>query len=160
MHFQILFIVILFFFFICCSILELTNSKIAAVGFTAYSVENRGYNASDVIQFQAVLTDFNGDYVTENSTFIVPYDGVYMFTTSVQSQINETMPVDIMVNNNETLSAPARSDDVAMGHSTAIVFVYCTAGSAVYVQCRNDGDFLNGANNRNSAFSGYLLRIV
>ena len=102
-----------------------------------------GYNTveNEVVAFTQVLSNFGGHFNPNISSFMCPYDGVYMFSMTIAT-FNSYVRVWLF-RNTEFLAA-ANPDDNYSGandfefHSPTIV-VGCSAGDVIWAEAQNYG---------------------
>ena len=128
-----------------------------AVGFTAAA--NTGsytpYEIGDVIVFDDVISNFGGHYNADISTFICPWDGVYLFSVNVQGYTSDNMYIDLM--RNEVELAEIWIDNISSTYnrgSTTIV-IDCASGDVMWVRA-GDTNYIH-VETRRTLFSGFLL---
>ena len=82
------------------------------MGFTAWA--NTGgstvYDIYEVVVFDQVISNFGGHYNPDTSSFICPFNGVYMVNVNVQASPGETVYVDVM--HNYVVLVQAWADDL------------------------------------------------
>ena len=131
------------------------------VGFTVHADTGAEsyYSAGQIVHYDSVLTNEGGHYNHNTSAFHCPYDGVYMFSLSLQAYYNDAMDAYIC-RNNETLSyAMAYTTNGYQLYPTAssTIIAPCERGDVIWVRAATEGTVYgeNGAN----TFSGYLLYV-
>ena len=126
------------------------NNEIA--GFTARVSGSVAYNENDVIQFPAVYTSYGGYYNPDTSIFTCPYDGIYLFFSSLLGDGTNTWG-QIM---RESSYLVAMGSNAESSSASNMVITECLRGEKVWVRQRHDGDAIDG--DAPSTFSGYLLQ--
>ena len=53
------------------------------VSVTAFATTVRNYNTGDHILFDGIVRNYGSSYFMENSTFVCPVDGFYLFSVSI-----------------------------------------------------------------------------
>lgn len=126
------------------------------VSFTAYATESKDYNLNDLVQFPEVGINYGGYYLPQNSTFICPYTGYYMFSVSFRSAEERIMGAGIRVGNDDLVTTIARDPGTFDVASTMAVSL-CEEGEQVWIRSLADGYRMYGYYN---SFHGTLLRIL
>ena len=127
-----------------------------AVGFTASaSTGDTLYESGDVIVFGDVISNFGGHYNPEISTFICPWDGVYLFSVNVQGYSSHYMHIDLM--RNDVQLADILIDDISgtYNRGSTTMVINCASGDVVWVRA-GYSNYIHAAARR-TLFSGYLL---
>ena len=139
----------------CLPYIEVIN-----VGFTVlFNVgSTREYVVSDtVVPYNWILMNTGGYYNSVIKAFICPVEGVYLFSTSIQtSSQNDQAAVAITVNTDYysyTWADSTEGDDNDV--ATSVVTVDCKAGDRVWVTTRRDSYIY--ANYKQNLFSGVLI---
>ena len=125
------------------------------VGFTAYAEDWRSYQEDDLVLFESVVTNLGAHYNPVTSTFLCPYDGVYLFSVSFNANSNYRMRASIIRNSSYLADALAYTNENP-NHASALVITDCSPGSKVWVRSYNDNNYMT-ADPRTALFSGYLL---
>ena len=139
------------------SCLQENEPVVGPVGFTAIfernfiSYETLPLNA--LIPFDTVISNLGGHYNSDIYTFICPYHGVYMFSTSINNY---------GLNYNVGASICRQNQQLARGYSyyyyqsvTPVIITECESGDSVFVKVDQSGDFDASASPPH--FTGYLL---
>ena len=126
-----------------------------AVGFSAYTLEERAYNDGDVVIFDGVVSNFGGFFDFDSSIFVCPYSGIYWFSVSCLSKIGYPCTPAINVETKEILKTHGATGSHGNQGSTSTV-VECKAGERVWVRNVSDDEAYNGWDKTNS-FSGFML---
>ena len=127
-----------------------------AVGFTASAnTGNTLYENGDVIVFDDVISNFGGHYNPNISTFICPWDGVYLFSVNVQGYLSATMDIDLM--RNDVQLVEMMIDDITSVYNRAsmTLVIDCTSGDVMWVRAGHS-NYIHAAARR-TLFAGYLL---
>ena len=128
-----------------------TEDVAEPVGFTARATETLTYNVDDVIQFPATISNFGGYYNPASGLFTCPYDGIYMFFSSIRSD-----DTDIIC---YIYKETSRLGQIFSLYSSAtasnLVITDCSRGERVWVRQDGNNDVIMGT--RASTFSGFLL---
>ena len=122
------------------------------VGFTARAEEVLTYSQDYIIQFPLTTSNFGGYYNPASGLFTCPYDGIYMFFSSIRS--DETN-INCFMNKEEILLLSMSSADVASRSN--LVITGCNRGERVWMRELSDNDIIDGSHS--STFSGFLLEI-
>ena len=122
------------------------------IGFSAYSSTVQDCQAGTVLQFDTEVTDIGDFYNKDNSIFICPQDGLYLFSVSAESLDGNIISAGIIKEGIQLLSAYHGNLGTSQGSSTVIA--ECNAFQSVWIECRMDGQLDKG---RASSFSGVLI---
>ena len=132
----------------------------APVGFTASSNTgaNTTYQSGQIVIYNDVISNIGGHYNPDTSSFICPYDGVYMFDINVISYYYHS--AHIAVYRNVTLLSQTQAYSYGDIHqlyptSSTHVITPCAAGEVVWVRATAATNL--HAVSRFNLFSGYLL---
>ena len=135
----------------------LPNDETGPVAFTAWA--NNGdettYNDGDIIIFDEILTNAGGHYNAATSSFICPWDGVYLISANMEGFFGSNIDIDLM--RNDVMLARMYVDDISSAYnrgSTTIV-TECDRGDIVWVKAGSYGR-LHAADRRNM-FTGHIL---
>ena len=129
----------------------LTEDADGPVGFTARTSGDVTYDADDVIQFTNVLTNFGDHYDADTGIFLCPYDGIYMFFTTLLGE--GTNVAGHMIRSRTTLSV-AHSHTISNSASNFAI-TDCSMGDKVWIRQYHDNDIVHGGTA--CSFSGFLL---
>ena len=120
----------------------------------------RNYAPLSRIEFERIITNEGGGFISGLNEFWCQVDGLYFFThTSVAYHPYAHAITEIWMNDAPVgVTAFAANGDTPS--ATAVVFVHCNSGDKVYIQCaRIDclvfGDADDFSNT--TTFSGYLV---
>ena len=80
------------------------------VAFTAYATTTRSYSTGSIIDFPYAVTNIGSHYDTSSGIFTCPYDGLYLFTIHVMSDVNDDLEAEIV--KESSLLTSAFVDDV------------------------------------------------
>ena len=122
------------------------------MGFTAHVDGSATYNADDVIQFSIVKTNYGGYYNPQTSIFTCPYDGIYLFFSSLLGDGTNTW-AHIMRESSFLLVMGSNAESSSASN---LVITECLRGEKMWVRPLNNDDTIDG--NAPSTFSGYLLQ--
>ena len=137
----------------------LPHDETGPVAFTAWA--NTGnptdYSVGDIIVFNEVLSNIGGHYNTDTSSFICPWDGVYVFSVTVQGYLSDLTDTDLMQNNN--FLARIFNDDIsgAYNRGSMTTVIDCERGDVIWNLAWTTGS-INCNTNRFTTFSGFLLQ--
>ena len=123
--------------------------------FTATNDQNRGYNTSNVVIFDVIVTNIGNNYLAETSTYVCPRQGIYLFSVTILNLTGYEMIADLMYGDKRLGTARAENDNY--NQATVTVVTECAAGEQVWVKSNGDNYYVHHYRNANS-FSGYLLR--
>ena len=128
------------------------------VGFTAWA--NTGteteYEANAIIVFDQVISNFGGHYNPDTSSFVCPFDGVYMVNISVMSYVGNQAVGDIMHNGRELVSTWADNHSDTSTQASNTVLVECQRGDVLWIRSGSSDTTLYGTGRR-STFSAFLM---
>ena len=135
------------------------------VGFSAKATGDADveYVGGEIVMYDSVLSNFGDHYNSATSTFICPYDGIYLFNVNLQSFYTSRVDV-VMFRNDIALSEAMAFNDGAgtNGYPTAssLVVTWCNSGDVIWVKCdyAENGGVLHSS--QHNVFSGYLLDVV
>ena len=135
----------------------LPDDETGTVAFTAWA--NTGnethYYENDIIAFNEVLTNAGGHYNAATSSFICPWDGVYLISASIMSDQSEYIDINIM--RNDVMLARVLVDDMIGGWnqgSTTIV-TECDRSDIVWIRSGQSGTLY--AVEPSNMFTGHIL---
>ena len=135
----------------------------APVAFTAYA--NRGqdvvYTEGDIVVYGQVVSNIGGHYNPDTSTFICPFDGVYMFEVTVAANLGYHSYIGINRDNALLVRAWAFGyGSYDRYHtSTAHTVTACTRGESVWVEAFSSpsSNTHHFEVNRYNHFSGFMI---
>ena len=113
------------------------------------------FNENDIIVFNEVLTNAGGHYNAATSSFICPWDGIYLISANIEGFFGANIDVDLM--RNDVMLARMYLDDISSAYnrgSTTIV-TECDRGDVVWVRAGSTGT-LSAIDLRN-IFTGHIL---
>ena len=122
------------------------------VSFTARPSGDVMYNTGDVIQFVHIVSSSGGYYNRETGIFICPYDGMYVFFSTLLSSETDLIA---HITLDTAISVAMRSMSISNSASN-LIFTECLRGTKVWVRQGSSVDTVSG--NRGTSFSGYLLQ--
>ena len=121
------------------------------VGFTAHMESTTTFNRDDVIQFPDISSNFGNYYNSQTGIFLCPYDGVYIFFSSL---FGEGSDVAGQIRRDLTgFSSTVSEVEFTSGSNMAVMD--CMRGQKVWMRQQLDNDVYFGASR--CTFSGYLL---
>ena len=123
------------------------------VAFSASPTITMRYDNGSIVYFNNIITNIGEFYDPVTSMFQCPYDGVYLFSISLQSDADKFMHGEIFREGVPLLSAWA--DNVDDIQSSVVVVVECLESELVWVECLDDDMELIGG--KRSSFSGVLI---
>ena len=107
-----------------------------AVGFTASASTGSPtvYNYFEVVVFDNVLSNFGGHYNPDTSSFVCPFDGVYMVNVNIVSTESDQAQVDVI--RNDLPLALALADDLSglRSHASNTVMTECQRGDVLWIR--------------------------
>ena len=111
--------------------MPLNPNQPVAFSVWANSGTNTHYTINDRVVFDEVISNFGGHYSTNTSSFVCPWNGVYMLSAHIQGFNSSIVLVDLM-----------RNDEVlAQAWGDSIPGFYNRASNTVITEC-NQGDEL------------------
>ena len=125
----------------------------APVAFSAYPSITIDYDAGSIVQFDTIVTNIGNSYNPSFSVFQCPFDGIYLFSLSLETNIGPDMHAGIIKDGLHLLSS--RSDDINNIQSSVVVVAECLENETVWVECIDDNQQLQGG--KLSSFSGVLI---
>ena len=134
----------------------LPDDETGPVAFTAWSnTGDQSYSPNDIVVFNEVLTNAGGHFNANTSSFICPWDGIYLMSVNIES-FTDHIHIDLMMRNDVLLARmylDATSGDYTRGSTTVVT--ECNRGDIVWVRCQSDGS-IHGDEYRNM-FTGHIL---
>ena len=128
------------------------------VGFSAHSQVDAYYEEFSPIRFGGVITNIGNRYYVDNSTFVCPYDGVYLFSIAILGDHRYRSDYQLLLDGGLVATVFLDSSSVGTYPTGAtVVVIECNAGSSVYVRSGDDAAWMMGGYERHSVFSGYML---
>ena len=128
------------------------------VGFTAWgnTGSSTAYDDNEVVVFDVVISNFGGHYNPDTSSFVCPFEGVYMVNVNVQGYQGELGFVDIM--RNDVKLAEAFADDLSGVYNQAgnTVMTECQRGDILWIRSASSNTVFY-ATDRRSTFSAFLM---
>ena len=137
---------------LCCTF-SCSEDNNAIVGFTAHVDGSATYNTDDVIQFPAIKTNYGGYYNPDTSIFTCPYDGIYLFFSSLLGDGTNTWG---HITRGSSWLVGMESKDESSSASN-LVITECLRGEKMWVRQHENADDIDG--HYPSTFSGYLLQL-
>ena len=122
------------------------------VAFAANVDGSATYNTNDIIQFSTVLTNYGGYYNPDTSIFTCPYDGIYLFFSSLLGDGTNTW-AHIMRESSFLLVMGSNAESSSASN---LVITECLRGEKIWIRQSHNGDTIGGT--APSAFSGCLLQ--
>ena len=129
-------------------------------GFTAVRSTGDPFscNIGDKISFPDVITNVGGSYVPGTSDFICPVRGVYMFFTTIMSQLGENGRIIITVEGAATAAIYPDGSGGSWDQSAGLAIMECDAGGRVWIECGLENTRIHVNPNVNyNTFSGMLV---
>ena len=134
----------------------LPDDETGPVAFTAWA--NTGnptsYSADDIIVFDQVLTNAGGHYNAATSSFICPWDGIYLMSVNMEGGESDDIHVELMRNNIQLARLIIDNISGYNRGSTTIV-TECDRGDVVWVRCYTSGTIW--ALDKRNMFTGHIL---
>ena len=137
----------------------LPHDETGPVAFMAWADtgSETNYRSGDVVVFNAVLNNIGGHYNTDTSSFICPWDGVYVFSVTVQGFASSSS--DIHLSRNGVYQTRIWNDNIDgvfnRGSMTAVIdcergdVIWNMAATVCTIRCSSF---------RETTFSGFLLQ--
>ena len=139
------------------SIFHFSDDDTNYVAFTARATDTRDYQIGDIVLFDSAITNVGHFYITNTSSFICPFDGVYSFSASYYSGQDHNLYADIMLDNEQILRGYAPFDVDRYTHGSSMVVTECNAGQRVWTRCWGNDDRMFASDTIQSHFSGFAL---
>ena len=140
-------------YIVLCSIILEDLETVPA--FSAHPSANHEHVAGELVQFDVAISNLGGYYQPDNSVFICPFDGVYVFSLNALSQVGYLLASSIYIDNQAYVATWADNVDGANSQASNMYVGFCAAGSQAWAQ-------VNGASrsrgNPNTVFAGFLLQ--
>ena len=135
----------------------LPDDETELVAFTAWSNTDSSarYGANYIIVFNEVQTNAGGHYNAATSSFICPWDGVYLMSVNIESQSSQGIHANLMRNN--ALLAQMNVDDIsgAFNRGSTTIVTECDRGDVVWVRAGSIGTLY--ARDRRNMLTCHLL---
>ena len=125
------------------------------VAFMVRNLERQQLSIYDVVPWRDVVTNFGVHYDVTSRSFVCPYNGVYIFSTTILT-FNDIIGVYMYKNNDELVMVFADDENVDLDSSSGSVVTECLSGDVVWVQVEVGGNFLSHTSNYHF-FSGFIL---
>ena len=136
----------------------LPHDETEPVAFTAWA--NTGnptdYISADIIVFNEVLSNVGGHYNTDTSSFICPWDGVYVFSVDVQGYVSDPSHIDLMQNSDYRTRVFNDEISYAYNRGSMTTVLDCERGDVIWIRAGSTCSIYGGYN-RYTTFSGFLL---
>ena len=134
------------------------EDEIGPVGFTAWA--NTGsetvYSGYDIVIFDVVTSNFGGHYSADTSSFVCPYDGVYLVSVNILAYLSNHAYVAIMQNDLSVAYAWADDQSGVYNQASSTVVIECQRGDVLWIRSVSTWTTLY-AFTRRCTFSVYLL---
>ena len=101
---------------------------------------------------EEVLTNAGGHYNANTSSFICPWDGVYLVSINMES-FDESMRIELM--QNDVVLARISLDVTSGDRGSTTIVIECNRGDVVWVRTVTAG-LIHGDDRRNM-FTGHIL---
>ena len=119
----------------------LPDDETGPVAFSAWSntASSASYRTNDIIVFNEIITNAGGHYSAATSSFICPWDGVYLMSVNIESQSSNGIHVNLM--QNDVMLANMNVDDIsgAFNRGSTTIVTECNRGDVVWVRAETDG---------------------
>ena len=129
------------------------------VAFTAEGYDNaKCENDEKATMFNRTITNIGSHYNTANSSFTVPYDGLYFLSIIVHSNYESSpLKVHIYKDDHEVIGGANAYEGRDM--ATNVFVVELKAGKVIWLICRGTGVMYHESGTQNT-FSGFLLSLT
>ena len=136
----------------------LPHDETGPVAFMAWADtgSETNYRSGDVVVFNAVLNNIGGHYNTDTSSFICPWDGVYVFSVSVMGYVNDDSHIDLMHNNNFMTRIWIDGISGAYNRGSMTTAIECERGDVIWNRAGSHCSIHTTGDVR-TTFSGFLL---
>ena len=119
----------------------LPDDETGPVAFSAWAntASSASYSINDIIVFNEILTNAGGHYNAATSSFICPWDGIYLMSVNIESQSSNGIHVNLM--QNDVMLANMNVDDIqgAFNRGSTTVVTECNRGDIVWVRAETNG---------------------
>ena len=134
----------------------LLDDETGPVAFTAWA--NTGgttlYNTGDIIVFNELLTHAGGHFNTATSSFICPWDGIYLVSVTILSGQNDAMRVQLM--RNDVMLTDIQVDAIdGHNHGSTTVVTECDRSDTLWMRAGRVGTLW--ADDRRNLFTAHIL---
>ena len=137
----------------------LPHDETGPVAFTAWA--NTGnptdYVSADIIVFNEVLSNIGGHYNTDTSSFICPWDGVYVFSVDVQGYVSDPSHIDLMQNSDYRTRVFNDEISYAYNRGSMTTVLDCQHGDVIWIRAGSTCSIYGGYQPY-TTFSGFLLQ--
>ena len=123
--------------------------------FSARPSEDREHVTGELMQFDVAISNLGGYYQADNSVFICPFDGVYVFSLNALSQPGYLLDNRLYIDNQNYVNAWADNVDGAFNQASNMYVGFCAAGSQAWAKV-NSASRSRGS--RSTVFSWFLLQ--
>ena len=140
-------------YIVLCSIILEDLETVPA--FSAHPSANHEHVAGELVQFDVAISNLGGYYQPDNSVFICPFDGVYVFSLNTLSQSGYLLALDMYIDNQVYVYTFADNVDGVYNQASNMYVGFCAAGSQTWAKV-TAASRCHG--NPNTVFSGFLLQ--
>ena len=138
----------------------LPDNETETAAFTAFADTgtSTSYFRYDTIVFDQILSNFGGHYNAETSSFVCPWDGVYLVSVTIGAADSNEAYIEIMKNEDIYL-AEVRVDDIVDGFNVAsnTVVTSCNRGDVLWVRAGEDSVIYADEDNRRTVFTAHIV---
>ena len=134
---------------------DCSNIARGPVAFMVRNVGKSSLSSTVVVPWESVITNFGGHYNPLTYTFVCPYNGVYVFSTSIYTY-DDHIAIGVYRNNFNLFRVDANTDRSDLDSSSGSVVAECFAGDVVWAEVYKGGPFHMEDENV-QLFSGFLL---
>ncbi|XP_033724927.1 uncharacterized protein LOC117314937 [Pecten maximus] len=134
------------------------NTPPSGVAFSVSLSASTDVVQQSTIKYNDVMIDVGNGYNHGNGIYVVPVSGVYAFTWSTTSAVNNGRAICtyLMINGVVTSGTCADSDASDWESATGVIVTSVSAGDHVYVLSRSIGQIISDGSAK-STFAGWLL---
>ena len=112
------------------------------------------YSKNDIIVFNEVLTNAGGHYNAATSSFLCPWNGIYMISANIEGFLSSNIDVDLM--RNDVMLARMYIDDISgYNRGSTTIVTECDRGDVVWVRTGSYGRLY--AVDRRNMFTSHIL---
>ena len=126
------------------------------VGFTAFTTSSQTPDNGMPVLFPSIISNIGDHYNDITSRFTCPYNGLYLFSLTIQAYGYIDAIADIMRENDFLVEVMALYDNY-YAQASAFIIEECHIGQTVWVRCADSTSYFYSTSDRNSHFSGALL---
>ena len=139
----------------------LPDEETGPVAFTAWADtgEPTYYTQEEIIVFDQILTNAGGHYNVDTSSFVCPYEGLYLVSAHVQSYYvaPNRITADLMYNKDMLVRMSISHTDNSSHRTSTTIVTECARGDILWVKFTSDGTRALHCSSGRTVFTGYML---